>query len=107
VHSDLKEFPIESYSKFKYLVSFLDDYSSNAWVVLLCKKSETLTAFRHFVAMVKTQFKVTIGVLMSALEESINQENLIISLKAMEYNLVLAYLICTNKMDVQNTLTGH
>jgi hypothetical protein len=27
VHSDLKEFPIESYSKFKYLVSFLDDYS--------------------------------------------------------------------------------
>jgi hypothetical protein len=65
VHSDLKEFPIESYSNFKYLVSFLDDYSLNAWVVLLHKKSETLTAFKHFVVMVKTQFKATIGALMS------------------------------------------
>jgi len=38
VHSDLKEFPIKSYSKFKYLVSFIDDYSSHAWVALLKKK---------------------------------------------------------------------
>jgi hypothetical protein len=27
-------------------------------------------------------------------------------LKSKEYNLVLAYLICTNKIDVQNALTG-
>ena len=65
VHSDLKEFPIESYSKFKYLVSFIDDQSSHAWVALLKKKSETLTAFKHFVAMVKTQFKANVNTLMS------------------------------------------
>jgi len=35
VHSDLKEFPVESYSRYKYLISFLDDYSSHAWVALL------------------------------------------------------------------------
>ena len=52
VHSDLKEFPIESYSKFKYLISFIDNQLSHAWVALLRKKSDTLTAFKHFVAMV-------------------------------------------------------
>jgi hypothetical protein len=35
VHSDLKEFPVESYSRYKYLISFLDDYSSHAWIALL------------------------------------------------------------------------
>jgi len=65
VHSDLKEFPIEFYSKFKYLVSFIDDYLSHAWVALLKKKSETLTAFKHFVAMVKIQFKADVNMLMS------------------------------------------
>jgi transposase InsO family protein len=65
VHSDLKEFPIESYSKYKYLVSFIDDYSSNAWVALLRKKSETLNAFKQFIAMVRTQFKAVVQTLMS------------------------------------------
>jgi transposase InsO family protein len=65
VHSDLKEFPVESYGKYKYLVSFLDDFSSHAWVVFLRKKSQTFTAFKHFVAMVKTRFKATVGALMS------------------------------------------
>ena len=32
VHSDLKEFSIESYSKYKYIITFLDDYSSHAWI---------------------------------------------------------------------------
>jgi len=69
VHSDFKEFPIESYSKFKYLVSFIDDHLSHAWVALLRKKSETLTAFKHFVAMVQNQFKAVIGTLMSDFRE--------------------------------------
>ena len=65
VHSDLKEFPVESYSRYKYLVSFIDDYSSHAWIALLRKKSETFMAFRHFVAMVRNHFKAEIGSLMS------------------------------------------
>jgi hypothetical protein len=65
VHSDLKELPVLSYSKFKYLVSFLDDHSSHAWVVLLKKKSDTLPAFKQFIAMVRTQFNATLKEFMS------------------------------------------
>jgi len=65
VHSDLKEFPIKSYSKYRYIITFLDDYSSHAWIALLHKKSQTLAAFKHFVAMVRNQFKAVIGTLMS------------------------------------------
>ena len=65
VHSDLKEFPVLSYSKYKYFVSFLDDYSSHAWVILLRKKSDTLAAFKQFNAMVTNQFKAPIKELMS------------------------------------------
>jgi len=65
MHSDLKEFPVESYSKYIYIITFLDDYSSHAWIALLRKKSQTLTAFKHFDAMVRNQFKVAIGTLMS------------------------------------------
>ena len=35
IHSDLKSFPVESYHKYKYFVSFLDDFSSFPWIVLL------------------------------------------------------------------------
>ena len=35
VHSDLKLFPIESYHRFKYVIVFFDDYTSNAWTVKL------------------------------------------------------------------------
>ena len=65
IHSDLKEFPVESYSRYKYLVSFIDDCSSHAWVALLRKKAETLTAFKHFVAMVRNQFKANVKTLMT------------------------------------------
>ena len=56
VHSDLKEMPILSYSKYKYIVTFFDNCSSHAWVTMLRKKSETFSAFKHFHAMIKTQF---------------------------------------------------
>ena len=65
VHSDLKEFPIKSYLKYKYIITFLDDYSSHAWIALLHKKSQTLAAFKHFDAMIRNQFKAAIGTLMS------------------------------------------
>jgi len=65
VHSDLKEFPIESYLKYKFFVSFLDDCSSHAWVVLLRKKSNTFAAFKHFLAMIKTQFNASLKELMT------------------------------------------
>ena len=40
VHTDLKSFPVLSYHKYKYIVTFLDDYTSHGWVVCLKLKSD-------------------------------------------------------------------
>ena len=55
VHSDLKSFPIESYHRFKYVIVFFDDYTSNAWTVKLHTKDGALTATFHFLALVETK----------------------------------------------------
>ena len=65
VHSDLKEMPVLSYSKYKYIIIFLDDCTSHVYVTLLRKKSETLTLFKHFHAMIKTQFNTMLHELMT------------------------------------------
>lgn len=57
IHTDLKEYPVLSYHKFKWYVSFVDDYTSHSWITLIRKKSDTHEASRQFIAMVKTQFK--------------------------------------------------
>jgi transposase InsO family protein len=56
IHSDLKSFPVESYHRYKYFISFIDDFSSYAWVVFLRNKSDAATAIRDFLAMVQNQY---------------------------------------------------
>ena len=56
IHSDLKSFPIELYHRFKYVIVFFDDYSSNAWTVNLCTKDAALTATSQFLAYVELQY---------------------------------------------------
>jgi len=65
IHSDVKSWPISSYHKFQYTVTFLDDYSSHAWVQHLTKKSGVIHAFKNFLAMVKTQYNTGIKEWMS------------------------------------------
>ena len=65
VHSDLKSFPVESYHKYKYFISFLDDYTSYAWVVCLRTKSGAIGALKQYTALVKNQFDTTIKEWMS------------------------------------------
>src|SRR5208283_3425404 len=33
VHTDLKEFPVQSYHKYKWIVTFFDDYTSHGWTI--------------------------------------------------------------------------
>jgi hypothetical protein len=73
---------------------------------LLKKKSDTLTAFKHFVAMVKNQFKADIGTLMSDYGGEYKSRDFENFSRKMGYNLALAYRTCTNKMVVQNASTG-
>jgi len=65
IHSDLKSFPMVLYHKYKYFVNFIDDYTSYAWVVLLCEKLAAITALKQFMALVKTQYSTDIKEWMS------------------------------------------
>jgi hypothetical protein len=65
IHSDIKTFPIESYHCYKYFMSFVDDNSSFAWITCLRAKLSAIIALRHFLAMVKTQYGISIKEWMS------------------------------------------
>ena len=56
IHSNLKSFHINSYHKYRYVIVFFDDYTSNAWTVKLHTKDAALTATVQFIALVETQF---------------------------------------------------
>jgi len=46
IHSDLLELPTLSYSKYKWVIAFLDDYSSYCRVAFLRKKSDAVEAIK-------------------------------------------------------------
>jgi len=46
IHSDLLELSTLSYSKYKWVITFLDDYSSYCRVAFLCKKSNAIKAIK-------------------------------------------------------------
>ena len=49
-----------SYSKYKYFISFLDDCTSAAWVVLLRKKSDAYQATEEFLILIHTQYGIKV-----------------------------------------------
>ena len=56
IHLDIKSFPILSYHKYWYIITFFDDFTSYGWSIMLHTKSATLQAAKHFLSMVSTQF---------------------------------------------------
>ena len=46
IHSDLLELPTLSYSKYKWIITFLDDHSSFCNIAFLHKKSEATDAIK-------------------------------------------------------------
>ena len=58
VHSDLKSFPVTSYQKFKYIITFYNDFTSHAWTMALCSKAAAITAAKDFLEMVHVQHNV-------------------------------------------------
>ena len=64
VHSNLKTLPILSYHKYKYIVTFLDDFTGHGWVTFLKNKAATYQAWLNFIAMVKTQHKKDVHAIM-------------------------------------------
>jgi hypothetical protein len=66
VHSDVWGIsPVISHARYKYFVTFIDDFSRYTWVYFLRSKSEVLSVFQTFVAYVETQFSTGIKILRS------------------------------------------
>ena len=60
VHSDLKSFLVLLYWKFKYIITFYDDFTSHAWTMALHSKAAAITAAKDFLEMVCIQHNVHI-----------------------------------------------
>ena len=55
VHSDVWGISLViSHARYKYFVTFIDDFSRYTWVYFLRSKSEVLSVFQTFVAYVET-----------------------------------------------------
>jgi len=60
MHTDLKEFPLSSYHKYKWYISFLDDCTSYGWISYLRKKSDATASLRQFKAAAENQHNAVI-----------------------------------------------
>ena len=60
IYIDLKSFPTESYHHHKYIITFVDDFTSMAWTTPLHSKDVALVSTRHFLNMVSTQFNAKV-----------------------------------------------
>ena len=52
--------PVVSPKRFRYFVTFVDDYSRTTWLYLMKNRSKLLSHFRAFRAKVHTQFHVSV-----------------------------------------------
>src|SRR5258706_14680630 len=56
IHSDIcGEIQTEAIGRYKYFLTFTDDFSRKTWVYLIREKSETYLKFRELRALLKTQ----------------------------------------------------
>jgi hypothetical protein len=66
VHSDIWGIsPVVSHVRYKYFVTFIDDFNWYTWVYFLQAKSEVLSVFQNFVAYIENQFSTGIKMLRS------------------------------------------
>ena len=60
IHMDLKEMPVQSYHSYNYFLIIFDNATSHGWTINLKQKSDATPAIQQFVAMVKTQYGLSI-----------------------------------------------
>jgi hypothetical protein len=94
-----------SVGKFKYYVSFIDNYRKFAWVYLLKNKSDVFQKFHDFQQLVERQFNTKILAIQTDLGVSI--KNLLPFSNAWVLCIVSLAHTLTNKMALQkgNTVT--
>ena len=61
IHVDLwGPYSTSTYNKHKYFITFVDDFTRSTWTHLLSCKSTAFTVIKQFIAMVNTQFHISI-----------------------------------------------
>jgi len=55
--------PVISHARYKYFVTFIDDFSRYTWVYFLRAKSKVLSVFQNFVVHIENQFSTCIKML--------------------------------------------
>ncbi|GLJ18487.1 hypothetical protein SUGI_0328130 [Cryptomeria japonica] len=64
VHSNVAgPFPVPSFSKARYVLTFIDDYSCFTWVYFLIHKSEVFDRFQDFKTHVEKQSRKVVKIL--------------------------------------------
>ena len=56
IYSDIKSFPILSYHKYWYIITFFNDFIFHGWSAMLHTKSAALQAAKYFLSMISTQY---------------------------------------------------
>ena len=70
IYSDIKSFPILSYHKYWYIITFFDDFTFYGWSAMLHTKSAALQAAKYFLSMVSIQYDTKVkGWMFNAGEE--------------------------------------
>ena len=57
--------PVISHERYKYFVTFIDDFTRFTWVYFLRFKNEVFSVFKVFLALAETQFPAKIKILQS------------------------------------------
>ena len=60
IHMDLKAMPVRSYHGYNYFLIIFDNATSHSWTVNLKQKFDATPAIQQFIAMVKTQYGLSI-----------------------------------------------
>jgi len=65
IHLDLKSFPVLSYYRQGYLITFYNDFTSYTLVSMLITKDKAIQATKHFLAFIKNQYHTSVQLWMS------------------------------------------
>jgi hypothetical protein len=92
IYMDLKDFSVQSYSKYKFFILFFDDCTSFGWIVLLRNKSKGDPVIRQFIAIIKNQFNKVIHEFMIDAGGEFKSEGLRTFLKELGINILTSVL---------------